>query len=209
MAGKRQAGRRWHCSVATAVAVLALGMGLHLPDAEAQSWPQWRGPQRDGHAASFEAPSRWPRELEQVWRVEVGAGYASPVAADGRICVHTREGDEEIASCLAAERGEVLWRARYPAPYTKNSYALRHGKGPNATPVLDRGRLYTLGMSGILSAFDVATAKLLWRADHSDRVSTKKLFCGTSTAACSSLSTWTAARSVGVGRAPDRGTPRR
>ncbi len=167
--------RRRNIMIVTVLASLALASG-----AMAQEWPGWRGPQRDGHAVSFEAPESWPRELEKVWRTEVGAGYSSPVAGDGRICVHTREGDEEVASCLAADSGKLLWNVRYPAPYTKNSYAMRHGKGPNATPVMHQGKLYTLGMSGILSAIDVATARLLWRADHSARVSTKKLFCGTS-----------------------------
>ena len=46
--------------------------------------------------------------------------------------------------------------------------------------MIHQGRLTTLGMSGILSSFDLATGKLLWRADQSARVSTKKLFCGTS-----------------------------
>ena len=157
-------GKRRRNSAMVTAAACAL-TGALTASAGAQEWPGWRGPERDGHAASFEAPEHWPRELEQVWRTEVGSGYSSPVADDGRICVHTREGDDEVASCLAADSGKLLWNARYPAPYAKNSYALRHGKGPNATPIIDQGKLYTLGMSGILSSFDVATAKLLWAGD--------------------------------------------
>ena len=44
-----------------------------------------------------------------------------------------------------------------------NPAADSHGKGPKSTPVVDGGRLFTLGISGTLSAFDAATGKPLWR----------------------------------------------
>src|SRR5215510_15338625 len=31
----------------------------------AQDWPQWRGPNRDGVAASFKEPASWPEALKQ------------------------------------------------------------------------------------------------------------------------------------------------
>ena len=44
-----------------------------------------------------------------------------------------------------------------------NSAATSHGKGPKSTPLLAGGRLYTLGISGVLSALDAATGKVAWR----------------------------------------------
>src|SRR5687768_1179555 len=44
-----------------------------------QDYPQWRGPQRDGAAAGFVAPSVWPATLTRRWKVEVGEGYATPL----------------------------------------------------------------------------------------------------------------------------------
>jgi outer membrane protein assembly factor BamB len=41
--------------------------------------------------------------------------------------------------------------------------AAKHGLGPKATPLYHRGRLYALGISGILSAFDAASGKRLWQ----------------------------------------------
>jgi hypothetical protein len=43
-------------------------------------------------------------------------------------------------------------------PATKN-----HGQGPKSTPLFFNGKLYTLGISGIVSAFDAASGKLLWQ----------------------------------------------
>src|ERR1700732_424734 len=44
----------------------------------AQDWPQWRGPNRDAKASSFEAPKSWPKQLTQKWKVTVGDGVATP-----------------------------------------------------------------------------------------------------------------------------------
>ena len=61
--------------------------------------------------------------------------------------------------------GKEIWRAAYDAPYQMNSAATTHGKGPKSTPVHDRGRLFTFGISGMLSAWQVQDGRLLWRRD--------------------------------------------
>jgi hypothetical protein len=50
--------------------------------AQTASWPQWRGPARDG-VAPASAPTSWPATLTQRWKVPVGSGYATPIVADG------------------------------------------------------------------------------------------------------------------------------
>ena len=44
-----------------------------------------------------------------------------------------------------------------------NQAAIGHGPGPKSTPAVADGRVFTLGISGIFSAHDLATGKLLWR----------------------------------------------
>ena len=39
----------------------------------------------------------------------------------------------------------------------------RHGAGPKSTPTFANGRLFTLGMTNIVTAFDAATGKQLWQ----------------------------------------------
>ncbi len=138
-----------------------------LVAASSQDWPQWRGPNRDGIATSFSAPKTWPEKLKLRWKVTVGEGHASPVLAGGRIYVHSRQGERETVFCLRPESGQVIWHEGYPAPYTMNSSAVRHGKGPKSTPVVQAGRVYTLGISGILACFDALTGKLQWRKEFS------------------------------------------
>lgn len=135
----------------------------------AADWPQWRGPERDGVAAGFEAPEPWPAAWSPAWRQEVGVGHSSPVVAGERVFLHSREGEEETVRALSLTDGRTLWKSSYPAPYQVHSAASDHGPGPKSTPVLAGGRLVTLGISGILSAFDAASGELLWRHDLSGR----------------------------------------
>ncbi len=135
--------------------------------AAAQESPQWRGPNRDGLATGFVPPKQWPEKLTVRWKVTVGVGHSSPVLSAGRIFVFTRLKELETVSCLDAESGRVVWRQAYAAPYTMNSAATAHGKGPKSTPVVHDGKVCTLGISGILSCFAAADGKLLWRREFS------------------------------------------
>ena len=145
---------------AAALAVAAMAAGQ-------DDWRGFRGPHRDGRVTGWpEAmgdPNGWPESLEQRWRIPVGLGHASPVVHDGTVFVFTREGGEEVLRALRPADGSEVWRTSYPAPYTMNPAALGHGPGPKATPDIAAGRIFTLGISGILSAWDTGDGSLLWR----------------------------------------------
>ena len=132
--------------------------------AQTQNWNQWRGPRRDGVAA-FTAPATWPEKPKQAWKGPAGIGHSSPVVSAGRVYLFSRIGEQEATTAYDAATGKQLWRDVYDAPYQMNSAATSHGKGPKSTPVVDRGRIYTLGISGTLSALDAATGKVAWRHD--------------------------------------------
>jgi len=131
----------------------------------AQDWPQWRGPNRDG-VTRFSEPKAWPEKLTTKWRVTIGEGYASPIYASGRILEFARQGDDEVAMAIDPESGKIFWRQSYPAPYEPVKSAARHGKGPKSTPLYYDGRLYTFGISGILSSFDATTGSVEWRKEY-------------------------------------------
>jgi outer membrane protein assembly factor BamB len=114
-----------------------------------------------------------------LWRAEVGEGYSSPVVAGGRIFIHSRRDPQEVVIALEAATGKPVWEQRYDAAFTKNQYANSMAKGPNATPLVADGRLFTLGVTGILTAWDAASGKQLWQKNFSPAVDSSKLFCGT------------------------------
>ena len=131
----------------------------------AGDWPQWRGPHRDGVAVGFAEPKAWPEKLTRKWKVTVGEGHSSPVVADGKIFVHTRQGEREVVTAMRPEDGQTIWQEGYAAPYTMNPAATSHGKGVKSTPVVDGGRIFTFGIGGILSCFDAKTGKPQWRKE--------------------------------------------
>ena len=146
------------CFVFSCCALSILAAQSTSPD-----WPQWRGPNRDGAIASFTPPKDWPNQLARKWKVDVGLGYASPVLVGNRVYMFSRRGENEVLTALDAGTGVEIWRTGYPASFTVNPAAARHEKGPKSTPTFADGRLYTLGMTGIVTAFDAATGKQVWQ----------------------------------------------
>ncbi len=126
-------------------------------------WPQWRGPRRDGTLAGFTEPKAWPEMLTQRWKITVGVGYSTPIVVGSRLYQFSRQGENEVMRAIDAESGKVIWEKTYEAPFTMNSGAARHGPGPKSTPTFANGRLFTLGMSSIVMAWDASTGKELWR----------------------------------------------
>jgi outer membrane protein assembly factor BamB len=154
-------------ALAVAIVLPAVGGGMVSqaqlqPVATSTDWPQWRGPSRDG-SILVALPAEWPKVLTKRWETPVGAGHASPVVSGNRVVVIARDGEQEIVRALDLASGKEIWRAAYPAPYTVNSAAWAHGAGPKSTPAIAGGRVFTLGIGGILSAFELATGKLIWR----------------------------------------------
>lgn len=128
-----------------------------------QDYPQWRGQNRDGAASSFSEPAKWPDSLTRRWKVDVGEGYATPIVVGSVVYVFTRRNGSEVMMALNAGSGNELWRTTYPAPYTPSSPAAGHGAGPKATPLFYDGKLFALGISGIVSAFDATSGKIVWQ----------------------------------------------
>jgi outer membrane protein assembly factor BamB len=126
-------------------------------------WPQWRGPRRDGTLTSFTPPKVWPETLTQRWKIPVGEGYATPIFVANRVYQFSRQGENEVMRAIDAATGKVIWEKSYAAPFEMTSGTRRHGPGPKSTPTYADGRLFTLGMSSIITAWDAATGKELWR----------------------------------------------
>jgi outer membrane protein assembly factor BamB len=145
-------------SILVVFSIAALGAQSQAP-----AWPQWRGPARDGVASSFTPPAAWPAHLTKRWEAPAGAGHSSPVISGNRVVLHSRQGNREVIAAYDLQSGKRVWEDGIEAPYTMNPAATAHGPGPKSTPAIAGGRVFTLGISGIFSAHDLATGKLLWR----------------------------------------------
>src|SRR5262245_13484901 len=78
----------------------------------AEDWRQWLGPKRNG---STSETVTWTEAspLKEVWRAEVGNGFATPIIANGRVYMHARGKDaskeEEEVTAFDAVTGKVIW----------------------------------------------------------------------------------------------------
>ena len=145
------------------VAALVVTLMVASGSAQTLDYPQWRGLTRDGSASAFVAPKTWPERLTREWRIDVGEGYATPLLVGATVYAFVRQGSQEVLLALNAEDGRERWRTAYSVVYSPARPAAMHGAGPKATPLFHRGRIFSLGVSGIVTAFDGATGKVLWQ----------------------------------------------
>jgi len=142
-------------ALAGAAAVFAQGPSL--------DYTQWRGEDRAGSASGFVAPKSWPATLSRKWSVDIGEGYSTPLVVRDTVYAFTRRDGNEVLTARRAETGAEIWHTSYAAPYTVADPAARHGAGPKATPLFYRGHIFTMGISGIVSAFDARTGTRVWQ----------------------------------------------
>jgi outer membrane protein assembly factor BamB len=149
------------------VLILAL---TQLIAARAEDWPQWRGPNRDGvWSESGILETFPPNGLKVSWRAPVGIGFSSPVVAGGRVYIT----DSELAKPKARERvhafdamtGQHLWSYAYDVNYPEGAFDEKSLRGPIATPVVENGRIYTLGASGKVFSLEAVKGDVLWQKD--------------------------------------------
>ena len=146
--------------------LLLMGMLLAIATssvADEPFWSGWMGPQRDGWVADFTPPAFWPDELQKVWSVEIGTGYGTPLVHGDRIYVHARHGEMEVLHALGRATGETLWKQSETVPFQMGGGGERHGKGPKSSPVMADGRIFTMSITGHLTAWDAGSGDRLWQ----------------------------------------------
>jgi outer membrane protein assembly factor BamB len=159
-----------------AFAVLVLStVFLSQTVALAQNWPQFRGPDGQGHAEARGVPLQWSETQNVRWKVPVeGLGWSSPVLSNGLVWLttsvemrasgNTRAGLSLRAQAFDSETGarvrdvEVFRLTRQRPLNPKNSFA-------SATPIIDGDRVYVhFGADG--TAALSASGEVLWRARY-------------------------------------------
>lgn len=140
----------------------------------AADWPDFRGPSRDG--ASPESVAEFPAGgPERLWERQVGAGFANPVVANGRVLLFHRQGAKEVVEALEATTGKTIWKSEYATTY-RDSFGF--DPGPRASPVVAGGQVYTFGAEGTLGCRRFADGAVLWQTDTHKEFGVKQNWFG-------------------------------
>ena len=157
----------------------------------AESWPQWRGPEANGHAGKAGYPSEWNKVKNVAWKsVLPGRGHSSPVHDGDTIwvttAIETPASEAEKKERLKANKGlatvtvlsKVSLRALRIDPKSgkvvKNveifgkkqpQWVHKLNSYASPTPVIEDGKVYFhFGAYGN-ACIDAKTGKILWKND--------------------------------------------
>lgn len=138
----------------------------------AQDWPQLLGPDRDGVYAGPFSPKP---PLSKLWEHKVGEAFSAPVAAQGRVLVYHRLGDEDILESLDPATGKTQWTFKYKTAYRDDFGFL---EGPRAAPTVDGDRVYLFSAESVLRCVNLGAGKLIWQVDARERFGAEKEYFG-------------------------------
>src|SRR5262252_8844404 len=90
--------------------VSILTFALFAATANAEDWPQFRGP--GGRAVSETAvpPVGFGPSSNLVWKVATTGGYSSPIVAGERVFLTSAKEGKLQVFCIDRTDGRVLWR---------------------------------------------------------------------------------------------------
>ena len=137
-------------------------------------WPSFLGPTHNAVSSETKLTRTLPPPL--VWEFPRGEGYTSPAVVGDRLVFLHRVRNEEAVECLHPETGATHWRFTYPTAY-EDRYG--YNNGPRSSPVIDRGRVFTMGAEGKLHCLDLASGKVIWKRDLRTEYRVPQDFFGT------------------------------
>lgn len=139
-------------------------------------WPQWRGPDRDGHLGE----GAWSGDLDldklkEVWRIPLDPGYAGPIESRGKVFVaETQDKSYEVIRAMDYHTGKELRKAQWKGAMSVPFFARKNGSWIRATPAFNEGYLYVAGMEDLLVCLNAETGAEVWRVDFVATYQTEK-----------------------------------
>jgi outer membrane protein assembly factor BamB len=135
---------------------------LVLAHANAENWPEFRGPNSQGRSSERGVPLACTASENIAWKTPLpGESWSSPVVWQDTLFVTTATDEGKSCHVLALDRktGKILWDQEV------FQQSLGHKEGRNtyatSTPATDGERVYTCFFDGSFAALDF-TGHLVW-----------------------------------------------
>lgn len=165
--------KTYHPIKTAAISSFCLFSSLALitsPLSAGENWPEFRGPDGQGHSNAKNVPTQWSATKNIAWKSEIpGIGWSSPIIVDSRIYLTSAipSGKKNYtlhALCVNEADGRILWDVEIFGEQ-KDKPARMHKKNSHAsaTPVFEDGKIYAhFGHDGT-ACLDAASGKILWK----------------------------------------------
>lgn len=151
-------------------ACLLMLLSAHV--VQANDWPQWRGPQRNGKLEGTNLRLDWTEQQpEHLWTIDgLGKGYASVAIVDGKLYTTGNVDDAQAVVCVDLSSHELIWTT----PLTEK--APKHGyPGSRCTPTIDGDRCYVVASDGQIVCLDRNTGGVIWRRNFREEFGGKMM----------------------------------
>ncbi len=133
--------------------------------AAGENWPQFRGPNGDGHAPGTDLPTAWSETEHIAWKTPIhGRGWSSPVVWGQQIWLTTASdgGHELYVLCLDVATGKVLRDIKlFDVSEPQDIHLTNSHASP--TPVIEEGRVYVHFGSYGTACLDTQDGRILWQ----------------------------------------------
>jgi outer membrane protein assembly factor BamB len=130
--------------------------------AQAEDWPCFRGPSRQGLSQEKEVPTQWSAESNIKWKTPLpGDGWSSPIVLGDDVFVTAALDGGKSLHLIRLDRrdGRMLWDQEVTPQQPK--YKQRPNSFATSTPVADGQRVYLVACDGKILATDLE-GKVLW-----------------------------------------------
>ena len=127
--------------------------------ASGQDWSGFRGSSQRGAAELDGRLMGQTRGLELVWKMPLGSGYSSIVAAGETGLTMFADGEDDLLVAFDTGTGEEGWRYRIAPMHAGHSGS---DDGPSSTPTVHDGVAYGLGPAGHLFAVRLSDGSAIW-----------------------------------------------
>lgn len=135
--------------------------------AQAENWPNWRGPNQDGSSSEKNLPTKFSKTEGVKWAAEVPAVSASvPVVWGDKVFLTAPIKDKQqlVGFCYDAKTGKELWRK------VVSEGGLQWDNKSNLaspSPVTDGERVVFLFADAVAASFDLS-GNLQWKRDFKE-----------------------------------------
>jgi outer membrane protein assembly factor BamB len=128
-------------------------------------WPDWRGPNADGHSQATGLPLTWTETKNVVWKTPIhDFGHSTPIVKGNQIWLTTatKEGESLFAVCVDLNTGEIMHDIEV---FNTSDAQWIHPVNSYATPsvAIEKDRVYVhFGTFGT-ACINSISGEILWR----------------------------------------------